>query len=74
MIAERGTWFENVVYWWNKRHEANVFFITYEEMQQVSLGIQYCQVIMEHKFAPLIVTIAAPFGSKLSPLLIEVHV
>ncbi|XP_071476936.1 sulfotransferase 1E1-like [Diadema antillarum] len=30
----RGSWFENVLYWWRKRHEPNVFFITYEEMKR----------------------------------------
>jgi len=34
----RGDWFENVLYWWERRNEEHVFFITYEEMKKDHRG------------------------------------
>ncbi|XP_071945153.1 sulfotransferase 1C2-like [Antedon mediterranea] len=29
-----GSWFDHNLYWWNRRHESHVMFVTFEEMKQ----------------------------------------
>ncbi|XP_071506168.1 sulfotransferase 1C2-like [Diadema antillarum] len=33
-LLPKGSWFDHVLHWWNRRHQPNVFFITYEEMKR----------------------------------------
>ena len=30
-----GNWFTENLFWWSKRHDSNVFFVKYEDMQKV---------------------------------------
>ncbi len=46
---QRGGWFEHVLGWWNQRHAANVFFLTYESLlldfdRQVTQLAEYLEV------------------------------
>ncbi|XP_070577959.1 sulfotransferase 1E1-like [Ptychodera flava] len=38
IIYDGSTWPKHVLTWWNKRHEPNVFFVTFEEMKRDLAG------------------------------------
>ena len=35
LFPASGNWFTENLFWWSKRHDPNVFFVKYEDMQKV---------------------------------------
>ncbi|XP_072020031.1 sulfotransferase 1E1-like [Amphiura filiformis] len=44
-----GNWFTENLFWWNKRHDANVLFVKYEDMQKDlrSVVVQVCDFLQK---------------------------